>query len=104
LQPKSEALFCVKIAQKRTAFLPNWLPNEKIIGQVHLMYHIHHDDKKFRQTARRETGIGLGSMLEPRFVCDTQTVACGFSRNHQTMNTSGIEDCARRALGCRVKR
>jgi hypothetical protein len=66
------------------------------------MYHIHHDEEKFGQTARRETGIGLGSMVEPRFVCDAQPVARGFGRNHQPMNTSGIDDCARWALGRRV--
>jgi hypothetical protein len=48
------------------------LPNEKIIGQVHKVYHIHLDGGKFRQTARHETGIGLGSVVEPRFVCQAR--------------------------------
>jgi hypothetical protein len=40
-QPKSEFSFCVKIAQKWAFSEPNWLPNGKNIGQVHVVYHIH---------------------------------------------------------------
>ena len=36
---------------------------KKITGQVHKVYHIHHDGGKLRQTARHETGIGLGSVV-----------------------------------------
>ena len=36
---------------------------EKNIGQVHLVYHIHLNGGKFRQSVRQETGIGLGSVV-----------------------------------------
>ena len=51
---KTPVKFCVKITQKRASAQPNWLPNEKNIGQVHLVYHIHHNGGKFRQTDRHE--------------------------------------------------
>jgi hypothetical protein len=86
LQPKSELSFCVKIAQKRAFSQPNWLPNEKIIGQVHKVYHIHLNGGKFRQTARHETGIGLGSVVEPRFVCQARLAPDGFRQNEQSEN------------------
>ena len=53
---------------------------KKIIGQEHKVYHIHHDGGKFRQTARHEIGIGLGSMVEPRFVCQARLAPNGFSK------------------------
>jgi len=52
---KTPVKFCVKITQKRASAPPNWLPNEKkTIGQVHLVYHIHLNGGKFRQTDRHE--------------------------------------------------
>jgi hypothetical protein len=78
--------FCVKIAQKRASSPPDWLPNEKFIGQVHKVYHIHLNGGKFRQTAKYETGIGLGSVVEPRFVCQARLASNGFRQNDQSEN------------------
>jgi len=50
---------------------------EKNIGQVHLVYHIQLNGGKFRQTVRQETGIGLGSVVEPRFVCQARLATDG---------------------------
>jgi len=36
---------------------------KKFSSQVHKVYHIHLNGGKFRQTARHETGIGLGSVV-----------------------------------------
>ena len=59
---------------------------EKNIGQVHLVYHIHLNGGKFRQTVRQETGIGLGSVVEPRFVCQARLATDGFKQNEQSEN------------------
>ena len=69
---------------------------EKTIGQVHLVYHIHLNGGKFWQTARQETGIGLGSPVELRFVCQAHLAPDGFRQNDQTKNESRKEnnDCA----------
>jgi len=83
---KTPVTFCVKITQKRAFSPPNWLPNGKTIGQVHLVYHIHLSGGKFWQTARQETGIGLGSVVEPRFVCQARLAPNGFRQNDQSEN------------------
>ena len=69
---------------------------EKNIGQVHKVYHIHHDGGKFRQTVRHETGIGLGSVVETRFVCQARLAPNGFRQNEQSENEwqKGNNDCA----------
>ena len=59
---------------------------KNIIGQVHKVYHIHLNGGKFRQTARRETGFGLGSVVEPRFVCQARLAPNGFRQNEQLKN------------------
>jgi hypothetical protein len=51
---KTPFKFCVKITQKRASTQPNCLPDEKKLGQVHLVYHIHLNGGKFRQTDRHE--------------------------------------------------
>lgn len=59
---------------------------KKIIGQVHKVYHIHLNGGKFRQTVRQETGIGLGSVVEPRFVCQARLAPNWFRQNEQSEN------------------
>ena len=59
---------------------------KKIIGQVHKVYHIHLNGGKFRQTARHETGIGLGSMVDPRLVCQARLATDGFRQDDQSKN------------------
>jgi len=41
---------------------------------------------KFWQTARQETGIGLGSVVEPRFVCQARLAPNGFRQNDESEN------------------
>jgi len=59
---------------------------KKFIGQVHKVYHIHLNGGKLRQTARHETGVGLGSVAETRFVCQARLASNGFRQNDQTEN------------------
>ena len=59
---------------------------KKFIGQVHKVYHIHLNGGKFRQTARQETGVSLGSVVEPRFVCQARLAPDGCRQNDQTDN------------------
>jgi hypothetical protein len=59
---------------------------KKNMGRVHLVYHLHHDGGKFRQTARHETGIGFGFVVEPRFVCQARLAPNGFRQNDQSEN------------------
>ena len=83
----------------RASSPPNWLANGKNIGQVQLVYHIHLNGRMFGQTARHETGIGLGSVVEPRFVCQARLAPDGFKQNEQSENEwqGKNNDCANRA-------
>jgi len=78
--------FCVKIAQKRAFSQPNWLPNEEITGQVHKVYQIQLCGGESWQTARHENGIGLGSVVESRFVCQARLAPDSFRQNEQSEN------------------
>ena len=83
---KTPVKFCVKITQKRASAQPNWLPNEKNIGQVHLVYHIPLNGGKFWQAARQETGIGFGPVAEQSFVYQARLAPNGFRQNEQSEN------------------
>jgi hypothetical protein len=74
LQPESEVLFCAKIAQKQAFYEPNWLPNGKNIRQVHLVYHIHLNKGKFRQTGFHENWIHFSARRDNgRKLCGKRT-------------------------------
>jgi len=83
---KKPVTFCVKITQKRASSPPNWLPN----GKEHRLsaFSVSHTTQRGKVQANCQTrnGIGLGSVVEPRFVCQARLATDGFKQNEQSEN------------------